>query len=235
MKLSIIIPTYNESNTIDGLIKYVQSVSFPIDYEIIIIDDASVDRTLEKEFLIKQKNKFEKNNIRIFRNRLNRGKGFSIRKGIRRAKGDILIIQDADMEYDPSDIPKLIDPLIKGEAEVVYGSRFLNSARPEGMAFPNWIANKVLTKITNMLFGLRLTDMETCYKVFRASIIKGIKLRTNRFTFEPEISALLAKRKIKIKELPIKYHGRTSREGKKIKAIDFVFAVLVLFWQRLTP
>jgi len=234
MKLSIIIPTYNESNTIKTIIKYVKSAQFPIEYEIIIVDDASIDRTSEKEFLIKQKNKMEENNIRVFKNRINRGKGFSIRKGIKRAKGDVIVIQDADEEYNPHEIPKLLEPILKDEADVVYGSRFLNNPRPKGMAFPNWIANKILTKLTNILFGLKITDMETCYKVVKADIIKSLNLRANRFTFEPEVTALLAKRKIRIKELPITYHGRTTKEGKKIKAKDFVFAVMVLFWQRLT-
>ena len=234
MKLSIIIPTYNEQNTIKRLIDYVQLVQYPIEHEIIVVDDASIDRTYEKEWLIKEKNKSGRSNIRIFKNRINRGKGFSIRKGIKRAKGDVIIIQDADTEYDPHEIPKLLEPILEGEAEVVYGSRFMNNSRPAGMAFPNLLANRILTKFTNIMFGLNLTDMETCYKVFKANIVKSLDLRANRFTFEPEVSALLAKKKIKIKELPITYHGRTAKEGKKIKARDFVFAVMVLIWRRVT-
>ncbi len=233
MKLSIIIPTYNEAATIEDLIKYVQSVKYPVPHEIIIVDDASIDRTYEKEVLIRIKNRQEMNNIRLFRNRINRGKGFSIRKGIRRASGDIIIVQDADHEYDPHEIPKLLEPVLQGEQQVVYGSRFLGRPRPEGMAFPNWIANKFLTGLTNVLFGLRLTDMETCYKAFRAEIIKGLDLQANRFTFEPEVTALVARKKIHILELPITYRGRTAKEGKKIKAKDFFFAVLMLFKCRL--
>ena len=228
MKLSIIIPTYNEQNTIEQLISYVQSVQYPIPYEIIIVDDASVDRTYEKQTLIRIKSRQEKNNIRLFRNRINRGKGYSIRKGIKRASGDIIIIQDADTEYDPHEIPKLIVPILEGRADVVYGSRFLAGKRPDGMALPNWIANKFLTWFTNVLFGLKLTDMETCYKAMKADLLKSLKLRANRFTFEPEVTALLAKRKVKIIELPITYHGRTAKEGKKIKAKDFFYAVLIL-------
>lgn len=228
MKLSIIIPTYNEANTIEQLIYYVQSVSYPIPYEIIIVDDASIDRTYEKEVLIRIKSRKEQNNIHLFKNRINRGKGFSIRKGIKRASGDIIIVQDADHEYDPNEIPKLLEPILKGECQVVYGSRFLGAGRPEGMAYPNWIANRFLTVLTNLLYGLRLTDMETCYKVFRSEIIKNLKLRADRFTFEPEVTALLAKKKISIKELPISYRGRTAKEGKKIKAKDFFYAVLIL-------
>lgn len=234
MKLSIIIPTYNESNTIDDIIRYVQSVEYPVDYEIIIVDDVSLDETLEKELLIKQKSKLGKDNIKIIRNRFNRGKGFSVRNGIKESRGDIIIVQDADTEYDPHDIPQLLEPIIKGECVAVYGSRFLINSRPQGMAFLNLIANKILTGFTNILFGIGLTDMETCYKAIKADVIKSLRLKANRFAFEPEVTALLAKRKIKIKELPISYRGRTAKEGKKIKAIDFVSAIMVLLWQRFT-
>ena len=234
MKLSIIIPTYNEGTTIKKLIEYVQSVQYPIDHELIIVDDASIDRTYEKEFLIKLQNKKKEHNIRIFRNRINRGKGFSIRKGIKRARGDIIIIQDADTEYNPFEIPKLIDLIISKKSEVVYGSRFLNKVHPEGMAFPNWFANKILTCLTNFLFRTSLTDMETCYKAFKADIVKGLNLKANRFTFEPEVTAVLAKRKIKIKEIPVSYKGRSAKEGKKIRTKDFFFAIFILLWQRIT-
>ena len=234
MKLSIIIPAYNEQNTIKQLIDYIRSVEYPIEYEIIIIDDASIDRTYDKEFFDKENSRGGSDNIRIFKNNVNRGKGFSIRKGLKEAKGDIVIIQDADIEYDPREIPKLIKPIINGESMVVYGSRFLGKTRPEGMIFPNWVANKILTILTNLLFATKLTDMETCYKAIRTDITKDLKLRANRFTFEPEITALLAKRKNKIKEIPISYHGRTAKEGKKIKAKDFIFAIMMLLWQRVT-
>lgn len=228
MKVSIIIPTYNEASTIEQLINYVQSVKYPIPHEIIIVDDASIDRTYEKEVLIRLRSRKEQNNVRLFKNHINRGKGFSIRKGIKRATGDIIIVQDADHEYDPYEIPKLLGPLLNGEAQVVYGSRFLNCKRPAGMAFANWIANKFLTEMTNFFYGLKLTDMETCYKVFKAEIIKSLPLRGDRFTFEPEVTALLAKKSIKITELPISYKGRGAKEGKKIKAKDFFYAILML-------
>ena len=234
MKLSIVIPTYNEQNTINSLVNYVQAVKYPIEHEIIIVDDASIDRTYEKEFLIKIKNKQEDRNIRIFKNRINRGKGYSLRKGIKRAKGDVIVIQDADREYDPHEIPKLLEPILKGESDVVYGSRFLNNPYPEGMSFKSLMANKFLTMLTNILYGLKLTDMETCYKVFKADIVKGLKLKANRFTFEPEVTALLAKRNVKIKELPITYHGRTAKEGKKIGAKDFIFAIATLLSKLFT-
>lgn len=227
-KLSIIIPTYNEQNTIASLISYVQSVKYPVEHEIIIVDDASIDRTYEKSTIIRLKNRAQTKNIRLFKNRVNKGKGFSIRRGIKHASGGIIIVQDADREYDPHDIPKLLEPIMKGEADVVYGSRFLGAVRPKGMAFANWIANRFLTGLTNILYGVKLTDMETCYKVFKADILKSLKLQADRFAFEPEVTALLAKRKVRIKELSIGYRGRSAAEGKKIKAKDFFFAVLTL-------
>lgn len=226
MKLSIIIPTYNEQRTIKELVRSVQVVEFPVEHEIIIVDDASVDRTFEKGTFLKLRDK--KNNIRLFKNRVNRGKGYSIRQGIKRAKGDIIVIQDADQEYDPRDIPALLQPILEGRAQAVYGSRFLKKKRPDGMAFPNWIANKALTRLTNLLYGLNLTDMETCYKVLKADLLKSLPLKADRFAFEPEVTALLAKRKIPIVEFPIHYNGRTAKKGKKIKAKDFFFAVLAL-------
>ena len=228
--LSIIIPTYNEQRTIRELIDYVQSVNYPVSYEIVIIDDASIDRSYEKELIIKLRNKSEQTNIRVFKNRINKGKGYSVRKGIRRARGSIIIVQDADKECDPHEIPKLIEPILKGEEGVVYGSRFLNNEHPEGMSFASCLANRFLTKLTNILYGLNLTDMETCYKAFRADIVKNMNLRANRFSFEPEITAKLAKTGIKIKELPISYRGRTVKEGKKIKAKDFIYAIVTLLF-----
>jgi glycosyltransferase involved in cell wall biosynthesis len=232
MKLSIIIPTYNEQDTLASLVRAVQAVRFPMEYEIVIVDDASIDRTQEAEFLIKLKSRQELNNIKIFKNRINKGKGFSVRKGIRRARGDVIIIQDADRELDPNDIPKLVEPIMLGEAAVVYGSRFLNKPWPEGMKLPNWIANKVLTWLANTLYGINITDEATCYKAFKADVIKGLKLTANRFAFDPEVTALIAKKKIPIKELPISYKCRTVKQGKKIRSRDFIYAILMLIWRR---
>ncbi len=235
MKLSIIIPTYNEEMTIEELVSLVQSVKYPVEYEIIIVDDASIDRTFEREIMLKLRDQSEQ--IRIFKNQINRGKGFSVRKGIRRAKGDIIIVQDADREYDPREIPKLIEPILKGAEQVVYGSRFMTSSRPRGMAFANRFANQFLTMLTNWMFGLKLTDMETCYKAIRADLLKSLPLQENRFAFEPEITGLLALKHVPIMEMPISYSGRTSKEGKKIKAVDFLFAIWALvrcrFWSGL--
>ncbi len=232
MKLTIIIPAYNEQDTLASLVRAVQAVRFPMEYEIVIVDDASIDRTQEAEFLIKLKSRAELNNVKIFKNRINKGKGFSVRKGIRRARGDVIIVQDADKELNPNDIPKLVEPIMLGEAAVVYGSRFLGKRWPEGMTFPCWAANKFLTRLTNILYGINITDVETCYKAFRADLAKSLDLRTNRFTFDPEVTALIAKKKIPIKEFPIAYHCRTVKQGKKIRAIDFFTAVLVLIWRR---
>jgi glycosyltransferase involved in cell wall biosynthesis len=232
MKLSIIVPVYNEARTVNDIVDRIQAVQYPIDYEIIIVDDASTDRTPEEAYLIKLRNK-ESHRVKYFKNKINSGKGFSIRKGIRRARGEVIIIQDADVEYDPQDIPYLLEPILKKETDVVYGSRFLKKIYPDGMAYPNWIANKILTKFTNIIYGLNITDLCTCYKVFRADIIKSLPLRANRFTFCAEVTALLAKRKIKIKELPISYSGRSAREGKKVKTRDFFSFILTLIWHRL--
>jgi glycosyltransferase involved in cell wall biosynthesis len=234
MKLSIIIPTYNEQKTIKRIVDYVQSVDYPIEHEILIIDDASFDRTIEKSYLLKLRSDREEKNIRVYRNPVNRGKGYSIRKGIGLSRGDIIIIQDADTEYDPHDIPKLITPIIKGEAKAVYGSRFMHSGRPGGMALLNLIANRLLTFLANRLFGIRLTDEATCYKAFDAELLRSFDLKGDRFTFCPEVTAKLAKKRVPIKELPISYKARTAEEGKKIKAIDLVFAVLMLLKERVS-
>lgn len=230
-KLSIIIPTYNESATICEIISYVNAVQYPIDHELILVDDASSDRTYEKELILRSKEKHK--NLKLFRNQINRGKGASVRTGIQHTSGSILIIQDADTEYDPKDIPRLIQPILNGEADAVFGSRFMNCRWPEGMAFPNWVGNKLLTALTNFLFGLHLTDEATCYKAIRTELIKKMKLRTNRFAIDPEINANLAKMGARVIELPIAYHGRNAKQGKKIKAKDFLYAVITLIYNRI--
>ncbi len=230
-KLSIIVATYNEQKTIPELIAYIEQVQYPIDYEIIIVDDASVKKTQEQDGW-SAKNNDVSPRAKIFKNEINRGKGFSIREGIKKAQGNILVVQDADDEYNPHDIPELLRPILEGKSEVVYGSRFLNCFWPQGMTLPCWLANKSLTKLTNVLFGLHLTDMETCYKVFRREVIQDLPLKANRFTFEPEVTALLAKKGISIQELPISYHARTKKEGKKIRPKDFFFALGFLVWEK---
>lgn len=230
-KLSIIVPAYNEAKTIRRLIERIMEVPFPIDYEIIIVDDYSRDRTYHVAKILDRSDL--KDQIRIFRNERNRGKGYCIRRGVQNSVGDIVMVQDADFEYDPHEIPKLLDPILRGEADVVYGSRFLLRSKPQGMAFASWVANRFLTWLTNFLYGSHLTDMETCYKLVRKEVLQNFELTAERFDFEPEITAKLLKQGKRILELPIGYHGRTYSAGKKIKARDFFIAIGVLIRNRI--
>lgn len=229
-KLSIIIPAYNEAQTLHQLVKKIIAVHFPVDYEIILVDDHSQDRTHEIAQLLGRQ--VSVGRMKIMRNEENRGKGYSILRGLEQAQGDIVVVQDADFEYDPSELPRLLEPLLGGRAGVIYGSRFLGRGVPEGMAFPNYIANRFLTWITNLLYGTRLTDMETCYKIVPKDLMMSLGLSAHRFDFEPEITAKLAKQSVRIIELPIRYSGRTASEGKKIKARDFFIALKILFANR---
>jgi len=230
-KLSIIIPAYNEAPTLQQLVEKILKVPFPLDYEIILVDDHSRDRTYEIAQLLHEQEATGR--IKVLRNETNRGKGYSILRGLEQALGNVIVVQDADFEYDPAELPRLLGSLLSGEAEVVYGSRFLGNRRPRGMAFANYIANQFLTWLTNLLFRTRLTDMETCYKILPAALMRSLQLSARRFDFEPEITAKLAKKNIRITELPIDYNGRTTGEGKKIKARDFFIAFQVLFSNRV--
>lgn len=235
MKLSIIIPIFNEVNTLRDIVRQVQSVQYPVDHEIIIIDDASLDKTYEKAVEVRTENLREGKEVRLLKNEVNLGKSFSVRKGIQHSQGDLILIQDGDMEYDPTDIPALLEPILKGDADVVCGSRFLKTRHPEAMTMLSWLANKTLTLLTNLLYGLRLTDMEGGYKVFRADLLKKLELRSERFEFDPEAIALLARKGARIVELPISYHGRTVKEGKKISGVDFIEAAWTLIKYRFKP
>ena len=210
MKISIIIPCFNEIDTIEKIVEKVNS-QHQYEKEIIIIDDFSTDGTRD---VIKKKlnGKIDK----LLLNNKNFGKGYSVRQGIEISTGDIIVIQDADLEYDPSDYSKLIEPIKKGYADVVYGSRFVGSEEKRVLFFWHSIGNFILTFLSNMFSNLNLTDMENCYKVFKSEIIKSIKLYENRFGFEPEITAKLAKKKCRIYEVGVKYYGRTYEQGKKI-------------------
>ena len=211
MKLSVVIPVYNEIETINEILKRVQSV--PHDKEIIVVDDRSTDGTTE---LLSQ---ISDNNLTILFHPVNRGKGAALRTGFERVTGDIVIIQDADLEYDPEEYDRLIEPILDGRADVVYGSRFTGGPQ-RVLFFWHYVGNKFLTLLSNMLTNVNLSDMETCYKVFRAHLLEKITIKSNRFGFEPEITAKFAKLKCRIYEIPISYSGRNYEEGKKITWTD---------------
>ena len=220
-KLSVVIPVYNERQWIRELVRRVQAVS--VAKEIILVDDCSTDGTRE---LLRE---LEGDGVSVLYQAKNRGKGAALREGFRRATGDVVIVQDADLEYDPAEYVHLIQPILEGRADVVYGSRFIGEGH-RVLYFWHSVANKVLTTISNMLTNLNLTDMETCYKVFRREVLAGIHLKSNRFGFEPEITAKIARRRNpawRIYEIPISYSGRTYEEGKKIGLGD---ALAALFW-----
>ena len=223
MKISIVIPCYNESSTISKIIEKVKNEK-NYDKEIIVIDDFSTDGT--REIL---KNDISEKIDELILNDRNFGKGYSVRQGIKRAKGDIILIQDADLEYDPSDYSKLIEPIKKDYADVVYGSRFVGSEEKRVLFFWHSIGNYFLTTLSNMFSNLNLTDMENCYKVFKSEIIKNIELKENRFGFEPEVTAKIAKKNCRIYEVGVKYYGRTYDQGKKIGWKDGVSAIRCIF------
>ncbi|AXR67188.1 glycosyltransferase family 2 protein [Leptospira mayottensis] len=212
MKVSIVIPCYNEKNTIRNILETVKKVPIK-NKEIILVDDCSKDGTRE----LLQTPAFKKLTNQIILHEVNYGKGAALRTGFKAATGDIVIVQDADLEYDPFEIPEVIDPIYKGKADVVFGSRFL-SGRPHRVVY-YWhrLGNMVLTTLSNMFTNINLTDMETCYKAFRREIIQSIDIKENRFGFEPEITAKVAKiPDVRIFEVGISYYGRTYAEGKKI-------------------
>ena len=216
--ISIIIPVFNEEKTINIILdKVLEQKEF--NKEIIVIDDCSTDKT---KFLIE--NKYA-DKVRLISNSQNYGKGYCIRKGVDIANGDITLIQDADLEYDPSDYKKILKPLLTERADVVYGSRFLGDGEKRVLYFWHRVGNFILTLLSNSLSNLNLTDMEVGYKAFKTKILKEIELNENRFGFEPEITAKIAKRKLKIFEVGIKYYGRTYLEGKKINWLDGISAI----------
>ena len=227
MNVSIIIPCFNEEKTISDIIHSVKNNINDND-EIIVIDDYSTDKTrniLEGDL---------KNTIdNLILNEKNFGKGYSIRKGIEKSKGDIILIQDADLEYDPSDYQRLLKPIREGFADVVYGSRFIGSEEKRVLYFWHMVGNKLLTLLSNILTNLNLTDMEVCYKVFKANVIKDIRLEENRFGFEPEVTAKISKKNLKIYEVGVKYFGRTYSDGKKITWRDGFSALRCIFYYNL--
>ena len=223
MKLSVIIPTYNEERTIEEIVRRVRAV--PLDKEIIAVNDASSDRSgaiLDG---------MAAPDFKVLHHAKNQGKGAAIRTGMAAVTGDIVVIQDADLEYDPGEFPKLIEPIIKGHADVVYGSRFLGSH--SAMFFWHYVGNKFLSLVNNILYNTVITDMETCYKAFRAPIITKIPIKANRFDFEPEITAKVLKQGCRVFEVPIVYIARGFSEGKHITWRDGFSALWTLFKYRI--
>lgn len=223
MKLSVIMPVYNEIRTIEEIIRRVKKVD--IDKEIIIVDDFSTDGT--RQYLQKIYDPV----IRVFLHEKNMGKGAAVRTGIAQVAGDVVLIQDADLEYDPQEYHQLIEPILDGRADVVFGSRFRGGTCRVHL-FWHSVANKLLTTLSNMFTNLSLTDMEVCYKVFKTPVIKKIRLRSNRFGFEPEVTAKVARLHCRIYETPISYSGRDYSEGKKIGWKDALIAILAIIYFR---
>ena len=228
--LSVLIPVYNERTVVERSLSQVLQAPLPEDMEreLVIVDDCSTDGT----FAILEALAATEPRIRLFRHAVNQGKGAAVRTSIQQARGDFSIVQDADLEYDPNEYSKLLRPLLDGRADAVFGSRYMAGEQMRILPFWHSMINKGLTLVSNMFCNLNLTDMETCYKVFRTDLLKSIPIRSDRFGFEPEISMKCAKRKMRIYEVPISYHGRTYEEGKKIGWKDGIkaFGVILYFW-----
>lgn len=211
MKLSVVIPVFNEAATVGRLIERVSGVALDLQKEIIVVDDGSTDGTDEA-----LRGYADRADVRLLRHERNRGKGAALRTGFAAAAGDIVIVQDADLEYDPAEYPRLIQPILDGKADVVYGSRFAGGEHHRVLYFWHYVGNRLLTLLSNAFTNLNLTDMETCYKVFRREVLEDMRLREDRFGFEPEITAKVARRRWVVYEVGISYSGRTYEEGKKI-------------------
>ncbi len=228
-QLSVIVPAYNEKPTIEEILRRIAQVE--VSKEIIVVDDGSTDGTGEILRQAVQKSD-QYGNLKVFFHERNLGKGAAVRTGIAQARGDIIVIQDADLEYDPREYPQLLGPILDGRADVVYGSRFLGGPH-RALYFWHYLGNKLVTLFSNLLTNMNLSDVETCYKAFRREVFDGITLKSNRFEFEPEITVKIAKKGCRVYETPISYSGRSYKEGKKIGWLDGVKALWALVRYRL--
>ncbi|MGD0883034.1 MAG: glycosyltransferase family 2 protein [Acidimicrobiales bacterium] len=224
--LSVIVPVYNERVTVAEVIRRIRAVDLPVDIEVIVVDDGSSDGT-EKVLTA-----LGDSTVRVLTHPVNRGKGAAIRTGMASARGDLLLVQDADLEYDPEDWPRLLEPILRGKARVVYGSRFTGERK--NMMPLHWIGNRFLSLVTNVLYSSTMSDMETCYKLFDRQVLEGITIESDKFDFEPEITAKVLRRGFRIYEVPISYAGREMSEGKKITWRDGIGAVRALIKYRFT-
>ena len=218
--MTVIVPVYNEHATVAEVLRRIRKVSVPLTVDVVVVDDGSSDGT-DKVLAALQESA-----VQVITHPVNRGKGAAIRTGLAAAKGDVLLVQDADLEYDPEDWPKLLQPMLRGKARVVYGSRFTGERK--NMLPSHWLGNRLLTLTTNLLFRSTLSDMETCYKLFDRRVLEGITIESDRFEFEPEITAKVLRRGERIYEVPISYAGREVSEGKKISWRDGIGAMRAL-------
>jgi glycosyltransferase involved in cell wall biosynthesis len=234
VKLSVLVPVYNEERTLEEIVRRVSG--FQIPKEIILVDDGSEDQSRTILTRLQEENARANdplNQIKVFFQPVNQGKGAALKTALSHVTGDIVIVQDADLEYDPKDYPSLLAPIQAGQADVVYGTRFYGGGAHRVLFFWHYMGNLALTLMSNMLTNLNLSDMEVGYKAFRAEAVKGINLKSNRFGFEPEITVKLAKKRCRFYEVPISYHGRTYEEGKKITWKDGIAALYYLIRFRL--
>jgi glycosyltransferase involved in cell wall biosynthesis len=230
VKLSVVIPVFNEASTLREIVRRVLAAEVPAEKEIILVDDGSTDGTRDQYETICKEHAGQ--SIRVLFHDRNYGKGAALRSGFKEATGDIVLIQDADLEYDPRDYPRLLAPILEGRADVVFGSRFVGSEAHRVLFFWHYVGNRFLTILSNAFTNLNLTDMETCYKVFRAEVVKQIRITSNRFEFEPEITAKVARRGFRVYEVGVSYAGRDYQEGKKITWRDGIKALAAILRYR---
>jgi glycosyltransferase involved in cell wall biosynthesis len=224
--LSVVVPVYNERVTVGEVIRRIRAVEVPLDVEIIAVDDGSSDGTDKVLAALAD------STVRVLTHPVNQGKGAAVRTGMAAARGDLLLIQDADLEYDPQDWPRLLEPILRGKARVVYGSRFTGERK--NMMPLHWIGNRFLSLVTNLLYSSTMSDMETCYKLFDRKVLEGLTIESDKFDFEPEITAKILRRGFRIYEVPISYAGRETSEGKKITWKDGIGALRALIKYRFT-